>query len=170
MPIQQLFSRSHHTDLRHWINSPPIIGCTAFNSSKAFMRIGIPSENLSIRSFKALPTSDCAATATVAVTVGINGATLLCVVATSSPRVQDQRVIEKDESAENTPAVSSFRLVLAIFGSSLTESHASASLSGTGLMAGTISGEGTTTTLVRNTLGMAGTGGISSTPFSDVGL
>ena len=75
-----------------------------------------------------------------------------------------------EKVAENTPAVSSFRLVLAIFGSSLTASHPSASLSDTGLMAGTTSGECTTTTLVRSTLGMAGTGGISSTPLSDVGL
>jgi hypothetical protein len=60
--------------------------------------------------------------------------------------------------------------MLAVFGSSLTASHASASLSGTGPIAGTVSGEGTTATLVRSTLGMAGTGGvISSTPLSVVG-
>jgi len=60
--------------------------------------------------------------------------------------------------------------MLAIFGSSLTASHALASLSGTGSIVGTISGEGTTAKLVRSTLGTAGTGGdISSTSFSVVG-
>ena len=43
----------------------------------------------------AFPISDCAAAATVAVTMGVNGAALLCIVATSSPRVQDQRIAEK---------------------------------------------------------------------------
>ena len=157
-------------DSRHWINSLPINGCTAFNSSRAFMRTGIPSENLSIRSFMALPTSDCAAAATVAVMTGVNGATLFCVVATSSPRAQDQRIIEKNEGTEDTPTVSNSRLMLANFGSSLTASHASASLSGTGSLAGIISGEGSEATLVGSTPGMAGTGGDNpSTPLSVVG-
>jgi hypothetical protein len=59
------------------------------------MSIGIPSENLSIPSFMALPMSDCAAAATVAAMMGMNGVALLCVVATTSPRVRDQRVIER---------------------------------------------------------------------------
>jgi hypothetical protein len=56
----------------HWIDSPPINGCKAFNSSRAFMSNGIPSENLSIPSFMVLPMSDCAAAATVAVMTGMN--------------------------------------------------------------------------------------------------
>ena len=60
--------------------------------------------------------------------------------------------------------------MLAIFGTSLTASHALASLSGIGSIAGMISGEGTTATLVSSPLGMAGTGGdVSSTLFSVVG-
>jgi hypothetical protein len=110
------------------------------------MSIGIPSENLSIRSFMALPMSDCEAAATVAVMMGMNGVAFLCVVATTSRKVQDQRIIKTSKGVEDTPTVSRARLVLAIFGSSLTASHASASLSGTGPIAGTISGEGMTAT------------------------
>ena len=100
--------------------------------------------------------------------MGMNGAVSLCVVATASPRVQDQRIIEKS-GAEDTPTVSRARPVLAIFGSSLTASHASASLSRTGPTADTTPGEGTVVSLARSTLGMAGTGGdISSTPSTIV--
>jgi hypothetical protein len=91
--------------------------------------------------------------------MGKNGIALLCVVAIMPPGVKDQRVVEKCEGAkgaEGTPMVSRARLVLAIFGSSLTASHASASLSVTGPIADTIFGEGTTGT------------GISSTPRSVV--
>lgn len=59
------------------------------------MSTGMPSEKLSIRSFMALPMSDCAATATVALMTGMNGAALLCVVETTSPRVQDPCMIDK---------------------------------------------------------------------------
>lgn len=64
--------------------------------------------------------------------------------------------------------VSNRRLVLADFGSALTASHASTSLSDTESITGTISGEGMTATLVRSTLGTAGIA--SSTPLSVVGL
>ena len=49
--------------------------------------------------------------------------------------------------------------MLAIFGSSLTASHASASLSGTAPIAGTVSGEGMTTLSVRCPTWMGGSGG-----------
>jgi hypothetical protein len=66
--------------------------------------------------------------------------------------------------------VSRARFDLAIFGSSLTESQASASLSDIVPAASTISGEGTIKSLVKITLETAGTGGgISSTPLSVVG-
>jgi hypothetical protein len=102
--------------------------------------------------------------------MGMNGAASLCVVATASPRVQDQRIIEKSGGAEATPTVSRARPVLAIFGSSLTASHASASLSGTGPTADTISGEGTVVVLARSTLGMAGMGGGISSTLSTIAV
>ena len=60
--------------------------------------------------------------------------------------------------------------MLANFVSSLNTPHALASLSDTVPVAGTISGKGTTPTLVRSTLGIAGSSGdISSTLLSVVG-
>jgi hypothetical protein len=82
------------------------------------MSTGIPSENLSIPSFMALPMSEFAAAETVALVMGMSGEALLCVVATTSSRlgVEDQRIIKRCEGAEDTPTVSRARLVLAIFG------------------------------------------------------
>jgi hypothetical protein len=59
------------------------------------MSRGIPSENLLIPSFMTFPMSDCAAAAAVAFIIGMNGVALFCVVETTAPRVQDQRIIEE---------------------------------------------------------------------------
>src|SRR6266478_1274108 len=82
-------------DAYHAINSPPTNGCRAVNSSRAFMSIGIPSENISMPSFIALTVSVCSATATVVLMTGMNGAALLVVV-TMSSIVQDQHIMEKE--------------------------------------------------------------------------
>jgi hypothetical protein len=58
--------------------------------------------------------------------------------------------------------------VLAIFLPSLTVSHASESLSCIGLIAGTVSGEGTTAAFVRCTVGMAGSGGDNASTLVSV--
>ena len=79
----------------------------------------------------------------------------------------------RDKGTENEPTESSPRLVLAIFGSSLTMSHASASLSGAGSIAGIISSGGTMARLARTTPGEVGRGigtGISGTSTSGIGL
>jgi hypothetical protein len=79
----------------------------------------------------------------------------------------------RGKGTENAPTASSSRLMLGFLGFSLTASHASASVSGTGPMAGIISGEGTMVRLVRKTPVLVGGGigrGISAIPPSEVGL
>jgi hypothetical protein len=74
---------------------------------------------------------------------------------------------------ENAPTASSSRVTLGIFGLTLTAFHASDRVSGTGPMAGIISGEGTMVRLVRKTPGVVGRGVggvVSGIPLSDVGL
>jgi hypothetical protein len=151
------------------ISSPPTKGCKAFNSSRAFMSTGIPSENLSIPSFMALLMSACSTAATVALMMGTNGAALFWTVAIVSPKFQRQFTVEKKGNpwAEDVPMASSSRLVFAILGSSLTASHASANLSGTGPVAGVTSARDR---LSRETLDETGRGigtGISHDPPTD---
>jgi hypothetical protein len=118
------------------------------------------------------PRSVCPAAATAAVTTGKNGVTLSSPVAAASSRCQDQ-LAEVEVGTENEPTKSSCRLVLAIFGSSLTASQASVSLSGAGTAAGIISSGVTMARLVRTTPGEVTRGigkGISGTSTSGVGL
>ena len=77
----------------------------AFNSSKAFMSTGIPSENLSIRSFMALAMSDCAAAATVAVMTGITCWALFCIGSIASSRCQDQTTTERSLGSAHTSSI-----------------------------------------------------------------
>lgn len=70
---------------------------------------------------------------------------------------------------EDTPIVSTFRLVLTTFGPSFIASHASASLSGAGLLVG-ISERDALSGLVTNTPVVEGRGldeGITFTPSSE---
>ena len=109
---------------------------------------------------------------TAALIIGMNGAAVSCTIAATSstaPRDQDQSTVERNLETEDKPIELSPRLALVATGSSLTASHASSSLSGTGIIVGIISGGGSMVKAVK-TVGVVGSGiGISHTPPSDFG-
>ena len=122
----------------------------------------------------ALPKSVCPAATTVALMTGKNGAAFSSVAAAASPRLPVSAYRRRRGiGTENAPTTSSSRVTLGIFGLSLTASHASVSVSGTGPIVGIILDEGTMARLVTKTPGVVGRGiceGISNIPPSDVGL
>ncbi len=154
------------------VDVPPTNGCKAFNSSKAFMRTGIPSKKWSIPSFTALPMSVCPTALAAAVINGVNGVALLCAAVMASPGDQNQNPAWP-EKFSFAPRTSRLRSTLIPFGPSFTSSHVAANRSGTGLIACIISAGGTIVRLVRKTPGPAGRDigvGISRIAASGVGL